>query len=139
MKLILYSTILSTDLNLHGILEIHCLSRPSLTFCGTEDSLFIMMGGIRLLGNRNTFFKYRIFSNLIRTLLTVLEGLKIRCGLDLWSRAGFWKNAMYDSLLDFWCPFSVTTADNSTTFVRNLLGAFGISSSYAATTATFGT
>jgi len=41
---------------------------------------------------------YRIFSNLIRTLFTVLEGWKnqmritITCGLDSRSRAGFWKN-----------------------------------------------
>ena len=35
---------------------------------------------------------YRIFSNLIRTLFTVSEGLKIRCGLDSRSWAGFWKN-----------------------------------------------
>jgi hypothetical protein len=35
---------------------------------------------------------YRIFLNLIHTLFTVLEGKKFRCRLDLWSRAGFWKN-----------------------------------------------
>jgi fluoride ion exporter CrcB/FEX len=37
-------------------------------------------------------------------------------------------------ILEKWC-----TAVNLTTFVRNLLGAFGISSSYAATPAPFGT
>jgi hypothetical protein len=35
---------------------------------------------------------YRIFSNLIRTLFTVLEGQKVGCVLDSWSRVGFWKN-----------------------------------------------
>jgi hypothetical protein len=35
---------------------------------------------------------YRIFSNLIRTLFTVLEGQKVGCVLDSRSRAGFWKN-----------------------------------------------
>jgi len=36
---------------------------------------------------------YRIFSNLIRTLFTVLEmRITIACGLDSRSRAGFWKN-----------------------------------------------
>ena len=40
---------------------------------------------------------YRIFSNLIRTLFTVSEGknqmrIRIPCGLDSRSRAGFWKN-----------------------------------------------
>jgi hypothetical protein len=35
---------------------------------------------------------YRIFSNLILTLFTVSDGQKIRCRLDSWLRAGFWKN-----------------------------------------------
>jgi hypothetical protein len=35
---------------------------------------------------------YIIFSNLILPLFTVLEGQKVGCILDLWSRAGFWKN-----------------------------------------------
>jgi hypothetical protein len=36
--------------------------------------------------------KYHIFSNLIRTLFTVLEGLKIGCVLNSWLKVGFWKN-----------------------------------------------
>jgi hypothetical protein len=35
---------------------------------------------------------YRILSNVIRTLFTVLDSKKIRCGLQTRSRAGFWKN-----------------------------------------------
>jgi hypothetical protein len=35
---------------------------------------------------------YRIFSNLICTLFTVLEGQNVGCVLDSRSRAGFWKN-----------------------------------------------
>jgi hypothetical protein len=35
---------------------------------------------------------YRIFSNIMRTLFTVLEGEKVGCVLDSRSRAGFWKN-----------------------------------------------
>jgi hypothetical protein len=35
---------------------------------------------------------YRIFSNLICTLFTVLEGQKVGCVLDSRSRVGFWKN-----------------------------------------------
>jgi hypothetical protein len=35
---------------------------------------------------------YRIFSNIMRTLFTVLEGQKVGCLLDSQSRAGFWKN-----------------------------------------------
>jgi hypothetical protein len=34
---------------------------------------------------------YRIFSNLMRTFFTVLEGQKVGCVLDSWSRARFSK------------------------------------------------
>jgi len=47
---------------------------------------------------RKSTVKYRIFSNLIRTVFTVSEGkknqmrIRIACGLDSRSWAGFWKN-----------------------------------------------
>jgi len=50
-----------------------------------------MIGGVK------QFVGYRIFSNLIRTLFYSFRGLKnqmrirIVCGLDSRSRAGFWK------------------------------------------------
>jgi hypothetical protein len=41
---------------------------------------------------KKDMLQYRIFSNTMRTLFTVLEGQKVGYVLDSRSRAGFWKN-----------------------------------------------
>jgi hypothetical protein len=38
------------------------------------------------------WYTYRIFSNLMRTFFTVLEGQKVGCVLNSRSRVGIWKN-----------------------------------------------
>jgi hypothetical protein len=61
-----------------------------------------------------SYTTYRIFSNLIRTLFTVLKGQKVRYVLDSLSRAGFWKN-------DIATVHAVRTIQYNTIQYNNLL------------------
>jgi len=64
-------------------------SQPSCSFLFVVYFLLVSVPQIMALDRQSN---YRIFSNLIFTLFTVSEGIRIACGLDSWSWAGFWKN-----------------------------------------------